>query len=95
MNSSILYDRILRSPVIPLNSSNTSFSVDINSPLNSLKGVLQRKEVLLKILVEDQNFKGKGGGWGGGSSERCLKWGGGRWAVIKGSFQKHLKTAGV
>ena len=25
----------------------------------------------------------------GGSSERCLKWGGG---VIKGSFQKHLKT---
>ena len=25
----------------------------------------------------------------GGSSERCLKWGGGG---IKGSFQKHLKT---
>ena len=31
----------------------------------------------------------RGGGWGGGSSERCLKWGVG---VIKGSFQKHLKT---
>ena len=27
----------------------------------------------------------------GGSSEGCLKWGGG---VIKGSFQKHLKTGG-
>ena len=37
---------------------------------------------------------GRGGGWGGGSSEGCLKWGGGRWGwgVIKGSFQKHLKT---
>ena len=23
-----------------------------------------------------------------GSSERCLKWGGRRWGVIKGSFQK-------
>ena len=28
----------------------------------------------------------------GGSSERCLKWGGGGVGVIKGSFQKHLKT---
>ena len=28
----------------------------------------------------------------GGSSERWLKWGGG--GVIKGSFQKHLKTGG-
>ena len=37
---------------------------------------------------------GRGGGWGGGSSERCLKWGGGGWRVIKGSFQKHLKTGG-
>ena len=39
------------------------------------------------------NFLGGGrsGGWGGGSSERCLKWGGG---VIKGSLQKHLKTGG-
>ena len=27
----------------------------------------------------------------GGSSEGCLKWGGGG-GVIKGSFQKHLKT---
>ena len=30
---------------------------------------------------------GRGGGWGGGGIERCLKW-----EVIKGSFQKHLKT---
>ena len=28
----------------------------------------------------------------GVSSEGCLKWGGGSWGVIKGSFQKHLKT---
>ena len=32
MKSSILYDRILRARIIPLNKSNTSFSVDINSP---------------------------------------------------------------
>ena len=30
----------------------------------------------------------------GGSSERCLKWGGGGGGVIKGSFQKHLKIVG-
>ena len=40
MKSSILYDRILRARIIPLNSSSTSFSVDINSPSKSLKGVL-------------------------------------------------------
>ena len=40
MKSSILYDRILRASIIPLNNSNTSFSVDINSPSKSLKGVL-------------------------------------------------------
>ena len=40
MKSSILYDRILRSHIIPLNDSDTSFSVDINSPLKNLKGVL-------------------------------------------------------
>ena len=31
MKSSILYDRILRASIIPLNHSSTSFSVDINS----------------------------------------------------------------
>ena len=40
MKSSILYDRILRAHIISLNKSNTSFSVDINSPSKSLKGVL-------------------------------------------------------
>ena len=40
MKSSILYDRILRARIIPLNSSDTSFSVDINSPSKSVLGVL-------------------------------------------------------
>ena len=40
MKSSILYDRILRACIIPLNKSDTSFSIDINSPSKSLKGVL-------------------------------------------------------
>ena len=40
MKSSILYERILRARIIPLNNSDTSFSVDINSPSKSLKGVL-------------------------------------------------------
>ena len=40
MRSIILYDRILRACIIPLNNSDTSFSVGINSPSKSLKGVL-------------------------------------------------------
>ena len=40
MKSSVLYDRILRARIIPLNDSSTSFSVDINSLSKSLKGVL-------------------------------------------------------
>ena len=40
MKSSILYDRILRARIIPLNKSDTSFSVDINSPSKHFKGVL-------------------------------------------------------
>ena len=40
MKSSILYDRILRARIIPLNISSTSFSVNINSPSKSFKGVL-------------------------------------------------------
>ena len=40
MKSSILYDRILRARIIPHDKSDTSFSVDINSPSKSLKGVL-------------------------------------------------------
>ena len=42
--------------------------------------------------VYDQTFYGEQG-WSmwRGSSERCLKWGGGG---LKGSFQKHFKTGG-
>ena len=40
MKCSILYDRILRARIIPINKSDKSFSVDINSPSKSLKGVL-------------------------------------------------------
>ena len=40
MKSSILYDKILRARIIPLNNSDTSFSVDINSRSESQKGVL-------------------------------------------------------
>ena len=40
MKSSILYDRILRACIIQLNYSDTGFSVDIDSPLKSFKGVL-------------------------------------------------------
>ena len=40
MKSSILYHRIIRSGIIPLNNSDTSFSVDINSLSKSLMGVL-------------------------------------------------------
>ena len=40
MKSSILYNRILRARIGPLNNSSTSFSVDINNPSKSLKGVL-------------------------------------------------------
>ena len=40
MKSSILHNRILRARIIQLDKSNTSFSVDINSPSKSLKNVL-------------------------------------------------------
>ena len=40
MKTSILYDRILRARIIPLNKSDTSVFVDINSSSKSLKGVL-------------------------------------------------------
>ena len=40
MKSSILYDGILRARIIQLNDSDTSFSVNINSPSKSFKGVL-------------------------------------------------------
>ena len=39
MKSNILYDRILRARIIQLNDSDTSFSIDINGPSKSFKGV--------------------------------------------------------
>ena len=39
MKSNILYDRILRSRIIKLNDSDTSFSLDINSPSKSLNPI--------------------------------------------------------
>ena len=53
IKSSILYARILRARIIPLNDSSTSFSVDINSLSKSLKGVLliyTKKEVPLNLI---------------------------------------------
>ena len=40
MKSSMLYDRIFRARIIQLNDADTSFSIDINSPSKSFKGVL-------------------------------------------------------
>ena len=40
MKCSILYNRIIRARIIPINKSDTSFSVDINNPSKSLKGLL-------------------------------------------------------
>ena len=39
IKSSILCDRIFRARIIPLNNSDMNFSIDINSPSESLKGV--------------------------------------------------------
>ena len=57
------------------------------------KAYVEREKCMIKIFI------GGGGGRGGRwrwpvaySSERCLKWGCGGRGVIKGSFQKHLKT---
>ena len=59
MKSSILYDRILRARIIPLNNSSTSFSVDINSPSKSLKvcySFLRNNEALLNLIEILKNF---------------------------------------
>ena len=34
---------------------------------------------------------GRGGGWGGGSSEGCLKWGGGGWGSLRDLSKSILK----
>ena len=59
MKSSILYDRILRACIIPLNNSDTSFSVDINSPSKSLNGVLlifTKKRSATKFSHDTEEF---------------------------------------
>ena len=59
MKSSILYDRILSARIIPLNKSDTSFSVDINSPSKVLKvsySYLHKKGVLLNLHEIPKNF---------------------------------------
>ena len=53
MKSSILYDRILRARIIPLNDSSTSFSVDINSSSNSL---IFMKERRIKFSRDTEEF---------------------------------------
>ena len=59
MKSSILYNRILRVRIIPLNNSSTSFSVDINSPSKSLKGVLlifMKERSATKFTCDTEEF---------------------------------------
>ena len=57
MKSSILYDRILRAHIIPLNKSDTSFSVDINSPSKSVSySYSHKREVLLNLHEIPKNF---------------------------------------
>ena len=59
MKSSMLYHRILRARIIPLNNSDTSFSVDINSPSKSLKGVLlifTNERSATKFICETEEF---------------------------------------
>ena len=59
MKSSILYDRIPRARIIPLNNSDTSFSVDINSPSKSFKGVLlifMKERSAIKFSRDTEEF---------------------------------------
>ena len=59
MKSSTLYDRILRAHIIPLNDSSKSFSVDINSPSKSLKGVLlifTKERTATKFIRDTEEF---------------------------------------
>ena len=59
MKTSILYDRILRARIIKLDNSDMSFSVDINSPSKSLKGVLlifKKKRSATKFTRDTEEF---------------------------------------
>ena len=60
MKNSILYDRILRTRIIPLNKSDTSFSVDINSHqkvLSVFYSYSHKKEVLLNLHEIPKDFR--------------------------------------
>ena len=39
--------------------------------------------------------RGRGGGWGGGSSEGCLKWGSGGWGSLRDLSKNILKQGWV
>ena len=59
IKSSILYDKILRARIIPLDKSDTSFSIDINSPSKSLKGILlifTKERSAAKFAQETEEF---------------------------------------
>ena len=59
MKSSILYDRIRRARIIQLNDSDTSFSIDINSPSKSFKGVLlifTKERSAIKFTRDTEEF---------------------------------------
>ena len=59
MKSNILYDKICRARIIPLNKSDTSFSVDINSPSKVLRvsySYSHKREVLLNLHEIPKNF---------------------------------------
>ena len=59
MKNSILYDRILRAHIIPLDNSDTSFSVDINSPSKSLKGdllIFTKERSTTKFINSTEEF---------------------------------------
>ena len=59
MKIGILYAMILRAHIIPLNDSDSSFSVDINSPSKSLKGVLlifMKERSATKFTCDTEEF---------------------------------------
>ena len=59
MKSSILYDRILRALIIPLNKSDSSFSIEINSPSKVSKvcySYSHKKGVPLNLQEIPKNF---------------------------------------
>ena len=54
-----------------------------------LKQIERVNMCMIKIFIG-----GRGGGWGGGSSERCFKWGGGRGGSLR-DLSKNILKQGV